>query len=317
MLCYNTGTANDPMGVTAMIDLLQLERFLLAVKLSSITRAAAALHITQPTLSKSITSLEEQLGAPLLLRDNRGIRLTPAGAFLYEHGQKLMSLAGSVEQGVQNISAHENGSFSICSETFRSETTFELLHLFSLQNRETRLDLQIIDSDELLALVASMEFDMGLIHYTADLAEQLREDYGLVHLFQEQLSVVMSVDNPLAGAGELTPEMLRGQNVLFPLHRSSLQPIFQRLADALGLAYEAVPKADADGMLFNTRVNQAVSFTNSDMTIYPEDCVLIPLADIDTGFGVGLVWNRMNGKPAIRKMLQIAAGHFPDYKRLF
>ena len=53
-------------------------------------RAAARLHISQPALSKRIRSLEEKIGGPLLVRNRRGVALTPAGAMFYKECRRII-----------------------------------------------------------------------------------------------------------------------------------------------------------------------------------------------------------------------------------
>ena len=57
----------------------QLRCFLAAAKYLNFTTAAAALYLTQPTLSKNIAALEQELGLALFYRARRGLRLTPGG----------------------------------------------------------------------------------------------------------------------------------------------------------------------------------------------------------------------------------------------
>ncbi|MDQ3399483.1 MAG: LysR family transcriptional regulator, partial [Chloroflexota bacterium] len=61
------------------MELAQVEAFVESVRRGSITRGAAALGVTQPTVSARLHSLERELGAQLLARGRRGVTLTPAG----------------------------------------------------------------------------------------------------------------------------------------------------------------------------------------------------------------------------------------------
>ena len=61
------------------MDIRLLEYFLAVAKCGNITRAAERLHVTQPTISRQLTELEEEVGAPLLIRGKRQITLTEAG----------------------------------------------------------------------------------------------------------------------------------------------------------------------------------------------------------------------------------------------
>ena len=63
-----------------------LDYFLVLAREKNFTRAAEALHVTQPAISKMIRALETELGRPLLIRSGRTIALTDAGRVVFEHG---------------------------------------------------------------------------------------------------------------------------------------------------------------------------------------------------------------------------------------
>jgi DNA-binding transcriptional LysR family regulator len=77
-------------------DLSELRGFCVAADLGSIGRAAVRLHVTQPSLSKRLASLEVKVGARLLERSPHGVALTPAGRRLYQHAGTLLDEADRV-----------------------------------------------------------------------------------------------------------------------------------------------------------------------------------------------------------------------------
>ena len=81
------------------MDLRALRYFLSVAQLGGITRAAQALNVAQPALSRQIRKLEEELGVTLLLRRPRGVELTPAGAKLLERAEAVFqSLRDTAEE---------------------------------------------------------------------------------------------------------------------------------------------------------------------------------------------------------------------------
>src|SRR5215470_17847570 len=77
-------------------DLNELRGFCVAADLGSLGRAAVRLHVSQPSLSKRLASLEAKVGAPLLERSHRGVTLTPAGRRLYGQARALLESADVV-----------------------------------------------------------------------------------------------------------------------------------------------------------------------------------------------------------------------------
>lgn len=75
------------------MELRVLNYFLMAAREENITRAAQLLHITQPTLSRQLMQLEEELGVKLFERSNHHIILTNDGLLLKRRAQEIVSLA--------------------------------------------------------------------------------------------------------------------------------------------------------------------------------------------------------------------------------
>ncbi|MEY9856927.1 DNA-binding transcriptional LysR family regulator [Catenulispora sp. GAS73] len=97
------------------ISLRNLRSFLVVAQESSISRAAARLHVTQQTLSQQIQNLERTLGATLLVRTSRGVRLTAAGERLTCNGRTLMDDAESLYAAVRAAAAGRVGRLRVAT----------------------------------------------------------------------------------------------------------------------------------------------------------------------------------------------------------
>lgn len=76
----------------------QLRNFVTVADYGSINKAAEALFITQPSLSRSIQSLEEEMGKELLIRTNHGVSMTPTGRMMYYYAQSILSELNTLER---------------------------------------------------------------------------------------------------------------------------------------------------------------------------------------------------------------------------
>ncbi len=72
------------------LETQELSSFAVLAEQLHFGRAAARLHISQPALSKRIRSLEDKVGGPLLVRNRRGVALTPAGSMFYKEARRIM-----------------------------------------------------------------------------------------------------------------------------------------------------------------------------------------------------------------------------------
>ena len=90
MIHYNY--QNQSIRKELLMDIRVLRYFLAVSKEQNITRAAKSLHIAQPSLSKQIKDLEDELGKQLLIRGKRKISLTEDGILLRNRAEEIVSL---------------------------------------------------------------------------------------------------------------------------------------------------------------------------------------------------------------------------------
>lgn len=95
------------------MDLRALRYFIEVVRQNGFTRAAQSLHVTQPTISKMVKALEDELGGPLLLREGRGVQLTDAGRVVYERGCGMLDQARLLRQEVAEVDGIARGELSV------------------------------------------------------------------------------------------------------------------------------------------------------------------------------------------------------------
>lgn len=84
------------------MELRVLNYFLMAAREENITRAASLLHVTQPTLSRQLMQLEEELGVKLFERSSHSIILTDEGMLLKRRAQELLRLAEKTKREVSH-----------------------------------------------------------------------------------------------------------------------------------------------------------------------------------------------------------------------
>ena len=87
--------------------------FYCVAKNESITRASNELSISQPAISKSIKTLEEQINTPLFIRKRDGVELTEAGETIFNKIKEAMELIDSAEQDIKSLTNLEKGSINI------------------------------------------------------------------------------------------------------------------------------------------------------------------------------------------------------------
>ena len=146
------------------MELRHLRYFVAVGDALTFGRAALALHIAQPPLSRAIRALETELGTTLFDRGTRGVRLTGAGAALLPEARRLLRDAGAFREGARQYAAGAAGTLSI---GFVSTAAYNVLPrivpAFRARRPGVRLTLREATSDVQPAALATGELDVGFL----------------------------------------------------------------------------------------------------------------------------------------------------------
>lgn len=173
--------------------LLRHIRYLLAVAdHRNFTRAAEALHVSQPTLSQQIKQLEDTLGAPLLDRSGRSVRLTDAGEAYVRFARLALQDLQAGTRAMHDVQDLSRGSLRLAmTPTFTAYLTGPLLARFNSLYPAITLTIEEMTQDRIEAALAQDLLDIG-IGFTG---EHL-PDIECQGLFVEELSLVASAAHP-------------------------------------------------------------------------------------------------------------------------
>ncbi|HHW40573.1 MAG TPA: LysR family transcriptional regulator [Syntrophomonadaceae bacterium] len=179
-----------------------LQTFNVIVEEGSLTRAARALHLTQPAVSKQLRALEEYYGTPLFYRTTREIELTEAGKIVYQYSQKALDLIGKSRNEVQSLARIIQGELSLGASTIPGEYILPgFLGLFQQRYPGVRVKLEIGDSKAVAQKVAEGKLELGI---TGALIKGRNLRYEL--FFRDELVVVVPKGHRFAGRGSVTLE---------------------------------------------------------------------------------------------------------------
>lgn len=141
-----------------------LEVFIAVVEKQSFTRAAEALHMTQPAVSQYIRSLEQVLGTKLLDRSNKYVRLNPAGQIVYHHAREISGLYTRMQYLIDDMKHAARGNLTIgASYTYGEYVLPHLLAEMMVEYPAIKPAITIGNSKEIEELVGSGRLDVGII----------------------------------------------------------------------------------------------------------------------------------------------------------
>lgn len=189
------------------MELRVLEYFLTVAREGNITKAAEALHLTQPTLSRQLMQLEKELGVTLFQRGKREIALTEEGMLLRRRAEEMTSLAQKTRQELARQGQELSGSVAVgMGELRASQLLARLIAGFQKQHPSVSFDIYSGNSDNIKERIENGLIDVGLLVEPADISKYrfLRTDV------KEEWGVLVAEDSKLAQKEVIRPKDLAG-----------------------------------------------------------------------------------------------------------
>lgn len=192
------------------MNLTRIRYFVETARLENVSRAAQSLYVTQPNLSRQLGLMEQELGFELFRRSGKGIRLTPAGACLYE---QLKDIPERVDQAVaqaEAISRQEAGSLSIGVLEGQDVSQYLSRHLEELRRRWPAVTVEL-ERNSFRNLRQGLERGSYDMIFTLAFETAGRGDWETLTVFREPGAIFISSSDPLAARDRLTMEDLRDE----------------------------------------------------------------------------------------------------------
>ncbi len=187
------------------MEIRVLEYFLAVAREQNITRAAQILHITQPTLSRQLTNLEQELGKPLFDRSKRRITLTQEGMLLRKTAAEIVSLAQRAKGEIGSCRKELCGDLYIgAGESESMEHIISIAAKMQRAHPDVRFHFTSGDNGDLIDRLDAGLFDFCILFGDID---QSRYDY-LPLPYPEEWGLLVRADDPLAKKEFLTTKEL-------------------------------------------------------------------------------------------------------------
>lgn len=229
------------------MDIRVLEYYLMVAREENITKAAALLHVTQPTLSRQLIQLEKELGVKLFIRSNHSIVLTDDGLMLKRRAQELVALAERTKQDMQKGELELSGEIAIGSGEFLSVALLsEVMSAFKKDHPLISYKIFSGNSSIIKERIESGLLDIGLIFDYVDISK-----YEYVRLpIQEEWGILVKEDSALAEKETLSPDDIRD----LPLIISERSLRDNSLADWLGKSHDEMNIVATYNLMYNAAI---------------------------------------------------------------
>ena len=195
------------------MELIVLKYFLTVADEGNITRAADILHVTQPTLSRQLIELEDELGTALLIRGKRSVTLTDEGFLFKQQAEMIVELSDKLEHTFKDKEDVVCGTIRIgASEAVGCRALALYMKEFREKYPDVQFDLYNGMADNIKEMLERGLLDLGLVLEPVDTAK-----FEYVRLPQKETwGLLLRKDHELAEKETLTVEEIRQYPLIMP-----------------------------------------------------------------------------------------------------
>lgn len=219
-MLYDMIKSSISSGEGNLLEIQVLRNFLAVAREGNITNAANHIHIAQPSLSRQIKNLEDELGQKLFIRGSHSVSLTPEGMILRKRAEDVIAMVDKIEDEFYTMGDSISGDIHIGGgETYVFRYIVDILKNLQKDYPNIHYHLYSGNAAEVTERLDKGLLDFGLLMQPADLTK-----YNCINLPEKDIwGVVMRTDSPLAEKDVITFEDLAGLPLI--CSRQSIQKI--------------------------------------------------------------------------------------------
>ena len=275
------------------MELRVLRYFQMVAREENITRAAQLLHLTQPTLSRQLMQLEDELGTKLFKRKNHSIFLTEDGMRLKKRCKDILELADQIDmefKGKQDGGI--SGKITIGSaETKSMADIAKVMEKFQEDNPLVQYEIYTANADDVKEKIENGTVDVGVLSEPVDISK-----FNFIRMNKkERWGILTRNDSDLAGKEYIEPKDLTG----IPLIMVKRELVKNELGSWFGEYFDGLDIAAEYNLLNNAAIlaqNNIGSVLCFDVGADYDNLKFIPLnPEVKTGFV--LVWRKNQTLP--------------------
>ncbi|MFD2795196.1 LysR substrate-binding domain-containing protein [Promicromonospora vindobonensis] len=301
----------------AEVSLRQLELFAALPNFTTLSAAAAHLHISESALSQAVTSLERAVGEQLCVRRKaRGLTLTPTGQQFARQARQIVADTQELVLGTGRGQELRGPVKLGCYSTFATNVVPELLEGFPKRHPGVRIEIMVGTKEELLSALEAGRLDVALVYdVSLPIGYRRRKVYGT------ELEVHLHPDHPLATASTLDLPDLAGEpyiqfdatpstvNVTDAFAARGLEPTIAARVTEIGLVEALVGRGLGYGLLMSRPNALPMSLEGRPVVIRPLD------PPVTVSHVVGIWPDDMNLTPRASALLDFALEKLGGYGR--
>lgn len=219
------------------MDINQLEVLVTVAQEQSFSRAAKALHRTQPAVSQAIRRLELELGEPLFDRSSKDGTLTAAGRVLHEFAQQMLNLRHGAHTAIKELKDLHRGKLLLSANEYTVMYLLPVLPVFRARHPHIKVEVKRGLASRIPSEILGREFEIGVVSYKPS-----DSSIASVPVITDELALIVAPDHPLAkkdvvSVKELGAESFIAHNVSSP-YREKVVSTFAKYKTPLNISME-------------------------------------------------------------------------------
>ncbi len=208
-----------------------LRLFQATASLGRVARAAEALHVSQPAISRQIAQLERALGVPLFDRVGRRLRLTPAGEIVQSYADRIFGLTEDLHHALGDLKGLQRGRLMLGASTTVGEYLLpRAMGRFRQAHPGVELVLEIANTEQILERVLRHGFDLGFVGTKVQ-----HELIEVEPYLPDEVVVIAPPDHPLGKRSTVSAAALKGEPFIVREPGSATRATGEAAANRLGL----------------------------------------------------------------------------------
>jgi DNA-binding transcriptional LysR family regulator len=219
------------------MDINQLEVLVTVAQEQSFSRAAKALHRTQPAVSQAIRRLEVELGEALFDRSSKDGTLTAAGRVLHEFAQQMLHLRRGAHTAIKELKDLHRGKLLLSANEYTVMYLLPVLPVFRARHPHIKVEVKRGLASRIPSEILGREFEIGVVSYKPS-----DSSIASVPVMTDELALIVAPDHPLANKDvvsvkELGAESFIAHNVSSP-YREKVVSTFAKYKTPLNISME-------------------------------------------------------------------------------
>ena len=219
------------------MDINQLEVLVTVAREQSFSRAARALHRTQPAVSQAIRRLELELGESLFDRSSKDGTLTAAGRVLYDVAQQMLNLRHGAHAAIKELKDLHRGKLSLSANEYTVMYLLPVVPVFRARHPHIKVEVKRSLASRIPSEILGREFEIGVVSYKPS-----DSSIASVAVMTDELALIVAPDHPLANketvsVKELGAESFIAHNVSSP-YREKVVRTFEKYKTPLNISME-------------------------------------------------------------------------------